>query len=97
MGTVRAPPPATTSPGHNTTGHTVAEEGKMVTGQGKRKILLVLHTCRKREAHPCCPTHRQGGEEGGGGEEAGSSAQPGQSSGAPVQEGGGGGGDEEQG
>ena len=68
----------------------------MVTGQGKRKILFVLHTCRKREAHPCCPTHRQGREEGGGGKEAGSaqSSQPGSST---VQEGGGGGGGQEQG
>ena len=58
--------------------------------------MFVLHTCRKRESHPCCSTHCQGREEGGGGEEA-SSAQSGQSGSAPVQEGGGGGGGQEQG
>ena len=36
------------------------QNGHSRTYYRSRKELFVLHTCRKRESHPCCSTHRQG-------------------------------------
>ena len=74
MGTVRAPPPATISPGHNAgsnSPHRVAEEGKMVTVAhiiylGKNTAKIVCSTHLSEERSPPLLPRPPPGERGGG-------------------------------